>query len=64
MMSPLLSKLVKFVQTEFGVSNEEIVTALQHHDSATHLPMILWQYGFISIGQLGTLFDWLVDARC
>lgn len=63
MTSLLFNKLVEFVKTEFGVSNEEIVTALHHHDSATQLPMILWQYGFISVSQLGTLFDWLVDAR-
>lgn len=63
MTSPLLSRLVSFVQTEFGVSNEEVATAFHHHDSATQLPMILWQYGFITTPQLDVLFAWLERAR-
>ncbi|MBW4481024.1 MAG: DUF2949 domain-containing protein [Tildeniella torsiva UHER 1998/13D] len=59
----MLSRLVSFVQTEFGVSNEEVATAFHHHDSATQLPMILWQYGFITTAQLDTLFAWLERAR-
>lgn len=63
MTSPLISRLVGFVQTEFGVSNEEVSTAFHHHDSATQLPMILWQYGFITTTQLDALFAWLEQAR-
>lgn len=58
-----LEQLVFFVQNEFGVSGAEIATALRHDESASHLPMVLWQYGFITIQQLEQLFDWLDSAK-
>ncbi len=63
MTSTLINTLVSFVQTEFGVSNDELATAFHHDDSATQLPMILWQYGFITVTQLDLLFAWLERAR-
>lgn len=63
MNSPMINRLVGFVQTEFGVSNAEVATAFHHHDSTTQLPMILWQYGFITTIQLDMLFAWLERAR-
>jgi hypothetical protein len=63
MTSTLINTLVSFVQTEFGVSNDELATAFHHDDAATQLPMILWQYGFITVTQLDLLFAWLERAR-
>jgi hypothetical protein len=63
MTSQLMGKLVSFVQTEFGVSDAEVVTALRHQDYRVHLPTILWQYGFISIGQLEQLLLWLTQMK-
>lgn len=63
MTSQLINRLVSFVQSEFGVSHDEVMTALRHDDHAAQLPMILWQYGFISLKQLDLLFDWLERAR-
>jgi hypothetical protein len=56
---PPITKLVNFVQAEFGVSNAEVDTALHHHDGLVQLPIILWQYGFITLDQLDRLFAWL-----
>jgi hypothetical protein len=59
----LIDPLVNFVQQEFGVFRAEIITALHHDESASQFPLILWQYGFITVQQLDRLFDWLAGAR-
>lgn len=56
---PFITRLVSFVQAEFGVSDAEVDTALHHRDGLIQLPIILWQYGFITLVQLDCLFDWL-----
>jgi dTDP-4-dehydrorhamnose 3,5-epimerase-like enzyme len=58
-----IDQLINFVQQEFGVSRAEIITALHHEESASQLPLILWQYGFITVQQLDYLLDWLIGAR-
>ncbi|WP_026072310.1 DUF2949 domain-containing protein [Nodosilinea nodulosa] len=63
MTLPLITRLVNFVQAEFGVSNAEVSAALHHEGGAAHLPIVLWQYGFISLRQLERLFDWLEAER-
>jgi hypothetical protein len=63
MTSQLMSKLVSFVKTEFGVSDAELITALRHDDYKAQLPIILWQYGFISVDQLERLLLWLTQMK-
>lgn len=63
MTLPLLLKLASFVQSEFGVSSAELQSALAHQDGPNQLPIVLWQYGFITSSQLAYLFDWLDQER-
>ncbi|RZM77764.1 DUF2949 domain-containing protein [Leptolyngbya iicbica] len=58
-----IEQLVNFVQQEFGLARAEVLTALHHKESASQLPLILWQYGFITVQQLDRLFDWLAGAQ-
>jgi hypothetical protein len=52
--------LVQFLKQDLGVSGEQIELAQRHlQETPDQLPMILWQYGFISLGQLNQIFDWL-----
>ena len=38
----------------------QIELAQRHiQETPDQLPMILWQYGLISLGQLDQIFDWL-----
>jgi Protein of unknown function (DUF2949) len=38
----------------------QIELAQRHiQETPDQLPMILWQYGFVSLGQLDKIFDWL-----
>ncbi|NJO78733.1 MAG: DUF2949 domain-containing protein [Cyanobacteria bacterium RM1_2_2] len=54
------AKLIQFLQHELAVSAAEIDVLLRHPEHA-HAPlhMILWQYGLITLQQLGQIFDWL-----
>jgi hypothetical protein len=63
MDSNLIDQLANFVQREFGVSRDEVMTALHHDEATSQFPLILWQYSFITVQQLDRLFDWLVGAQ-
>ncbi len=54
------SQLLSFLQEQLAISAPSIAIALRYHDQ-NHgpLPMILWQYGLISLEQLEQIFDWL-----
>lgn len=54
------SQLITFLQEELDISAKSIAFALRHsQQDPGPLPMILWQYGFVSIEQLEQIFDWL-----
>jgi len=52
--------LIHFLQDELAVSPAELDVLLHHPEQDyAPLPMILWQYGLISLPQLAQVFDWL-----
>lgn len=54
------SQLILFLQEELDISAKSIALALRHsQQNPGPLPMILWQYGLVSIEQLEQIFDWL-----
>ena len=53
-------KLIQFLQQDLGLSAAQLELALRHiQEAPTQLPIILWQYGFISLEQLDRIYDWL-----
>ncbi len=61
-------KLFRFLQDEVGLPADEIATAErllerlepQRPEYAPNLvPIVLWQYGLLSLEQLDRVFDWL-----
>lgn len=54
------TQLIQFLQYELALSPAEI-DVLLHHPEQAHapLPMLLWQYGLITLQQLTQIFDWL-----
>jgi ureidoglycolate hydrolase len=53
-------RLIQFLQHELAVSPAEIEMLLRHPEQAhAPLPMLLWQYGLITVHQLTQIFDWL-----
>lgn len=56
------AQLIHFLQKELEISQPSIAMALrQSEDDRGPLPMILWQYGLVSIEQLEQIFDWLEE---
>jgi hypothetical protein len=55
------TRLIQFLNDELAVPTAAIALALRHHQEqgATLLPMVLWQYGLITLEQLDRIFDWL-----
>ncbi|MDX2216403.1 MAG: DUF2949 domain-containing protein [Oculatellaceae cyanobacterium bins.114] len=57
------SRFIQFLQDELAISPPQIAIALRHleHDPGP-LPMILWQYGLVTLEQLDRIYDWLETA--
>lgn len=54
------TQLIDFLQGELAISSKAIAIALRHcEQDPGPLPMILWQYGLVSLEQLEKIFDWL-----
>lgn len=58
--SKAADKLIQFLRQDMAVSDEAIAMALRRTDTADNLlPMVLWQYGLITLDQLDQVFDWM-----
>jgi Protein of unknown function (DUF2949) len=54
------TNLIDFLHNELELKHEDIAVALRHRElDNAPLPMLLWQYGLVSIEQLEQIFDWL-----
>lgn len=63
MNSALFTRLIRFLQEELLIPAESIQVALRHEEHIPNLfPIVLWQYGLVSIEQLDKIFDWLESA--
>ncbi|OKH46717.1 hypothetical protein NIES2101_24645 [Calothrix sp. HK-06] len=60
-MSPsTYSGLIDFLQEDLAISSASIAVALRRsQQDPGPLPMILWQYGLITLDQLERIYDWL-----
>ncbi len=63
-MSPsTYSRLIHFLQEDLAISAASIAVALRHSEQERGpLPMVLWQYGLVSLEQLEQIYDWLETA--
>ncbi len=60
MLSTKQAQLIQFLRFELAIPAASISMALRHPEQECgQLPMILWQYGLISLDQLDRVFDWL-----
>lgn len=58
-----LNRLVEFLRETLAVPADDIALGLrQVEQSPNLLPMILWQYGLVSLDQLNQIFDWMEQA--
>ena len=54
------AQLLDYLRGELAISNSAIAVALRHGEQdASQLPMLLWQYGLVTLEQLNLIFDWM-----
>jgi hypothetical protein len=64
MESTRLPQLISFLQEELLIPSTSIALAMRHPEhSSSLLPIILWQYGLVSLKQLEKIFDWLETTQ-
>lgn len=57
------ARLIRFLQDELSISAPSIAIALRHSEQDPGpLPMILLQYGLITLEQLDRIYDWMEQA--
>jgi hypothetical protein len=57
------SRFLRFLQEDLAISKASIAIALRRREQDPGpLPMILWQYGLITLEQLDQIYDWLETA--
>lgn len=63
----LQQRLVKFLEHDLSIPTSAIDMGLRQQEQSAPLPdnllpMVLWQYGLITIEQLDQVFDWMEKA--
>ena len=57
------NKLIRFLQEDLAISTSAVAMALKKiEQNPGPLPMILWQYGLVTIEQLDRIYDWMETA--
>ncbi|MGC8711928.1 MAG: DUF2949 domain-containing protein [Leptodesmis sp.] len=57
------ARLIRFLQEDLALSASSISIALRYlEQDPGPLPMILWQYGLVTLEQLDRIYDWLESA--
>jgi hypothetical protein len=57
------NKLIRFLQDDLAISAAAVAMALKKiEQNPGPLPMILWQYGLVTIEQLDRIYDWMETA--
>ena len=58
------NRFIRFLQEDLALPSASIGVALRFREqSQGPLPMVLWQYGLVSLEQLDRIFDWLETAQ-
>lgn len=57
------TRLIQFLREELALPARAIAIAQRGQEQPSNvLPMVLWQYGLITLEQLDQIFDWLETA--
>ncbi|HHP7244352.1 MAG TPA: DUF2949 domain-containing protein [Elainellaceae cyanobacterium] len=57
--NPVQHRLIRFLEDELAIPSTSVAVGLRHQEHPSLLPMVLWQYGLITLDQLDCIFDWL-----
>lgn len=60
MKKPRWTQLIDFLQREMALPTSAINLGLkQCQEQVNLLPVVLWQYGLVSLEQLDRIFEWM-----
>ena len=60
MKPAMYTNFVKFLTEELSLSNDSIDTVKRAmEDNSAPIPMVLWQYGLVTLEELDRIYDWL-----
>ena len=60
MKPAIYAKFIQFLKEELALSNDSIeVVQRSVEDRPAPIPMLLWQYGLITLEELDRIYDWL-----
>ena len=55
-----IPQVVNFLRQNLNLSNDSVKLALKQSQSDYNsLPIVLWQYGLVSLPELDRVYDWL-----
>ncbi|MGG6265979.1 DUF2949 domain-containing protein [Leptolyngbya sp. AN03gr2] len=58
-----LARFLRFLRQEVAIPEADLQLALRHSEQVPNLlPMILWQYGLVTLNQLNQIFDWMEQS--
>jgi Protein of unknown function (DUF2949) len=56
-------QLIAYLQQDLGLSEAALALVARHQQpTMTELPIVLWNYGLITLEQLGSIFDWIAET--
>jgi hypothetical protein len=56
-------RFLAYLKQNLGLSEAALAIATrQQQPTKTELPIVLWNYGLITLEQLGEIFDWMAEA--
>jgi Protein of unknown function (DUF2949) len=56
----IYAKFIKFLKEELALSNDSIeIVQRAVEEQPAPIPMILWQYGLVTLEELDRIYDWL-----
>ena len=54
--------LIMFLKEEFSLNDQAISLAIKHSNlESAPLPIVLWNFGLITVEQYQVLLDWIID---
>jgi hypothetical protein len=67
LQTPLQQRLIEFLEHDLAIPTSAINLGLRQQEQSLPLPdnllpMVLWQYGLLTIDQLDQVFEWLETA--
>ncbi|MEM8637875.1 MAG: DUF2949 domain-containing protein [Cyanobacteria bacterium P01_G01_bin.54] len=64
MQRGISSRLNQFLRDDLSLSQDSIEIARRHWEkNPGSFPMVLWQYGLVTLEQLERIFDWLDHSQ-